>query len=73
MSAEDMTHEERELKLLCLQKSRAKLTIFHCLKTSYREGKPNASQRQKVKYNNKLHPGKFEVDIKKVFFYSKSV
>jgi len=72
---EDMTDEERELESLCLQerKSRGKITAFCCLRRSYREGKPNPSQRHKVKYDNNLHPGKFGLDIKKVFLYSKSV
>ncbi|KAK4827154.1 LOW QUALITY PROTEIN: hypothetical protein QYF61_015108 [Mycteria americana] len=74
-AVEDTTHEERELELLCLQKrkSRGELTAFYCVRRSCREGKPNPSQRHKVKYNNKVHPGKFGLDIKKVFLYSRTV
>lgn len=55
------------------EKVKESANYLHCLRRSYREGKPNPSQRHKVKYNNQLHPGKFGLDIKKVFLYSKNV
>lgn len=66
---EDMAYEERELGWLCLQKTKPRggLTTFQCLRRSYREGKPNPSQKHKVKCNNKLHPGKFGLGVKKSF------